>query len=112
MDIIIAGGGKVGLTLAEKLAGEGHNLTLIDQNQTVLDTAVEQFDAIGVSGNCASREVLLRAGIHEAELVIATAGEDEINLLCCMTAHGLNPKVHTIARIRDPEFHDNGYRPL
>ena len=106
MNIIIAGGGKVGLTLAGKLAGEGHALTLIDHNQTVLDTAVEQYDAIGVSGNCASREVLLRAGVKEADLLIATASEDEVNLLCCMTAHGLNANLHTIARIRDPEYTD------
>ena len=104
MDIIIAGGGKVGLTLARQLAAEGHNLTIIDQNDSVLETAVERFDAIAISGNCASKETLERAGIDEAELVIAATGADELNLLCCMTAHGMNPKVHTIARIRNPEY--------
>ena len=54
MNIIIAGGGKVGLSLAGKLASEGHNLTLIEQNQSVLNAAVEKYDAIGVFGNCAS----------------------------------------------------------
>ena len=104
MDIIIAGGGKVGMTLARHLAAEGHNLTIIDQNANVLDRATSRFDAIAVSGNCASREVLERAGIGEAELVIAATGADELNLLCCMTAHGINPRVHTIARIRNPEY--------
>ena len=106
MDIMIAGGGKVGQTLARLLAAEGHNLTLIDLDQAVLETATEQYDAMAVAGNCASREVLLRAGVMEAELVIAVTDQDEVNLLCCMTAHGLNPKVHTIARIRDPEYTD------
>ena len=104
MNIIIAGGGKVGLTLAGKLAAEGHSLTLIDQDQHVLSAAVEQFDAMGVTGNCASREVLLRGGVKEADLLIATASDDEVNLLCCMTAHGINSNLHTIARIRDPEY--------
>ena len=104
MDIIIAGGGKVGVTLLRQLAAEGHNLTIIDQNVSVLETAVERYDAIAVQGNCASRETLERAGIDEAELVIAATGADELNLLCCMTAHGMNPKVHTIARIRNPEY--------
>ncbi len=104
MDIIIAGGGKVGMTLCRQLASEGHNLTIIDQNDTVLETAVERYDAIAVRGNCAAKGTLQRAGIDEAELVIAATGADELNLLCCMTAHGMNPRVHTIARIRDPEY--------
>jgi len=104
MDIIIAGGGKVGITLARQLAAEGHDLTIIDQNPAVLETAVEQFDAIAIQGNCASKETLERAAIEEAELVIAATGADELNLVCCMTAHGMNPRVHTIARIRNPEY--------
>ena len=70
----------------------------------MLETTVEQFDAMGVNGNCASMEVLKSAGIEETDLVIAVTNADEVNLLCCLTAHGLNPKVHTIARIRDPEY--------
>ena len=104
MDILIAGGGKVGLTLTRHLAAEGHNITLIDTNRTVLEEATEQMDAMAICGNCASKEVLLSAGVEEAELVIAATNADEVNLLCCMTAHGLNRKVHTIARIRSPEY--------
>jgi len=104
MDIIIAGAGKVGLTLARQLAAENHNITLIDESRAVLDEATELLDAIAVCGNCASREVLLQAGLENAELVIAATNADEVNLLCCMTAHGIFPKVHTIARIRNPEY--------
>ena len=104
MNIIIAGSGKVGHTLARQLAAEGHDLTLIDQNQQILTTAVERYDAIGIPGNCASRDVLLRAGVKEAELLIAVTNADEVNLLCCMTAHGLNRNLHTIARVRNPEY--------
>ena len=104
MDILIAGGGKVGLTLAKHLAAEKHNITIVDTNRAVLEEATEQFDAMAYCGNCASKEVLLAAGVEEAELVIASTSADELNLLCCMTAHGLNPSVHTIARIRNPEY--------
>ena len=54
MKIIIAGDGKVGLTLTQKLSAEGHDLTLIDSNQKVLDSSVERYDVMGVQGNCAS----------------------------------------------------------
>ena len=104
MKIIIAGGGKVGQTLARQLATEGHDLTLIDRDLMVLEATQERYDAMVVAGNCASMEVLLSAGIQDAELLIAVTDMDEINLLCCMTAHGLNKKLHTIARIRTPEY--------
>ena len=104
MNIIIAGGGKVGQTLARQLSTEGHDLTLIDRDSLVLEKTADRYDAMVVCGNCASRETLLNAGIHRADLLIATTALDEVNLLCCMTAHGLNKKLHTIARIRTPEY--------
>ena len=58
MKIIIAGDGKVGLTLTQKLSAAGHDLTLIDSNQRVLDSSVERYDVMGVQGNCASMRVL------------------------------------------------------
>ncbi len=104
MNIIIAGAGKVGKVLARQLTAEGHALTVIDRNSQILEDVVVRYDAIGVQGNCASKAMLLQAGVQEADLVIAATGADEVNLLCCMTAHGINPKIHTIARIRDPEY--------
>ncbi len=104
MDIIIAGTGKVGLTLARQLASEGHNITLIDKDPLLLEEAVEKIEAMAVCGNCASKDVLLQAGIRNAQLVIAVTDADEVNLLCCMTAHGIHHGIHTIARIRSPEY--------
>lgn len=104
MNIIIAGNGKVGSTLTRLLSAEGHDVTLIDINSHVLEESLEQYDVMAISGNCASMNTLLQAGAREADLLIAATDADEINLLCCTTAHYLNPKLHTIARIRDPEY--------
>ena len=104
MDIIVAGAGKVGLTLARQLVAEEHSVTLIDMDPLVLEEAVEAFDTMAICGNCASKEILLQAGVQKADLVIAATSEDEVNLLCCMTAHGINHELHTIARIRNPEY--------
>lgn len=104
MNIIIAGSGKTGLTLARQMIAEGHDITLVDTDNRVLETAVEQYDAMAVYGNCASKAVLQQAGAADADLVIAVTDADEVNLLCCMTAHGLNSSIHTIARIRNPEY--------
>lgn len=109
MNIIIAGDGKMGSTLTRQLSAEGNDLTLIDSNPRVLEASEERYDVMVVQGNCASMEVLIQAGVREADLLIAVAGADEVNLLCCMTAHGLNPKLHTIARVRNPEYTDQIY---
>ena len=110
MNIIIAGDGKVGATLTRQLTAEGHNITVIDSDAQVLQSSVERYDVISVHGNCASMTVLNQAGVMDAELLIATTNADEINLLCCTTAHALNPRLHTIARIRNPEYTDQIYK--
>ena len=109
MNIIIAGDGKVGSTLTRQLSAEGYNVTVIDSNASVLERSVERYDVIAVHGNCASMDVLRQAGVMDADLLIAATSADEINLLCCTTAHGMNPKLHTIARIRNPEYTEQIY---
>lgn len=110
MNIIIAGDGKVGTMLTRQLSTEGHDITVIDSDSAVLQQSVERYDVISVHGNCASMAVLQQAGVKEADLLIAATSADEVNLLCCTTAHALNPKLHTIARIRNPEYTEQIYR--
>jgi trk system potassium uptake protein TrkA len=109
MKIIVAGDGKVGSMVAGQLSGEGHELTLIDKDPAALQPTIEHYDVMSLAGNCASMEVLRNAGVEEADLLIAATGVDEVNLLCCLTAHGMNPNLHTIARIRRPEYSETLY---
>ncbi|MBP3876590.1 MAG: Trk system potassium transporter TrkA [Lachnospiraceae bacterium] len=109
MKIIIAGDGKVGSMLTRQFSGEGHDLTLIDNNPEALESTIERYDVMSVEGNCASMEVLRNAGVEKADLLITATGKDELNLLCCMTAHGMNPNLHTIARIRTPDYAESTY---
>ena len=110
MKIIIAGDGKVGATLTRQFTAEDHDVTIIDSDSGVLDSTVERYDLISVQGNCASMTVLNQAGVKEADLLVAVTNHDEINLLCCTTAHSMNPKLHTIARIRNPEYNEQAYK--
>ena len=110
MRIIIAGDGKVGAMLTKQLSAEGYDLTLIDADPEVLESTESRYDVMSVQGNCASMETLERAGIRETDLLIAVTNADEVNLLCCMTAHGMNPDIHTIARIRNPEYNDQIFK--
>ena len=106
MKIIIVGCGKVGTTLAEQLNRENHDITLIDCDSEALQSISDSTDVMSVTGNGAVYQVQMEAGIKEADLLIAVTNHDEINLLCCTTAHSMNPKLHTIARIRNPEYND------
>lgn len=85
-------------------------VTLVDANSKVLESTQERYDVMVIQGNCATMDVLKHAGVKEADLLIALTGADEINLLCCMTAHGMNPKIHTIARVRNPEYTEQIYK--
>lgn len=109
MNITIAGAGKTGVTLAKKLVLEGHNITMIDIKQEPLEVVLERFDVMTLQGNCASMPVLIQSGIKKCELLVALTGADEINLLCCMAAHAANRNIHTIARIRNPEYSSQIY---
>ncbi len=106
MKILIAGDGKVGASLTRELSEEGYDITLIDAKQHVLNRSIERYDVMAIQGNCASMEILEEAGVRDADLLIAATSADEVNLLCCLTAHTMNDKLHTIARIRNPEYTD------
>lgn len=103
MKIAIVGDGKVGFALACQLNQEGHDVTIIENKQKVLEDTINRLDIIGVLGNGASVDVLVEAGVKECELLIAVTSQDEINIICCMLAKKLGTK-NTIARIRNPEY--------
>ena len=109
MKILIAGSGRVGETLVRQLSSEGYDLTVIDKDAKLLEALVEQYDVMAITGNCASMDTLKEAGVGSADLLIAATGSDEINLLCSMTAHGINPEIHTIARIQNPDYTEQIY---
>ena len=103
MNVIVAGCGKVGLTVAAGLVEEGHSVTLIDDDMQILSESTNIYDAMGVCGNCTDCTVLQDAGVENAQLVIAATASDEMNMLCCYLAKKLGAS-HTIARIRNPEY--------
>lgn len=110
MKILIAGDGKVGAFLTRELSAAGYDITLIDSKQNVLESSIERYDVMAIRGNCASMDILNQAGVKDADLMIAATSADEINLLSCLTAHSMNSHIHTIARIRNPEYSEQIYR--
>ena len=82
MNIIVVGCGKVGLNLADQLNKEGHNITIIDNDEKELRHAVDFLDVMGIHGNGAMPQTLREAGINDADVLIAATNQDEVNMLC------------------------------
>lgn len=101
--IIIIGCGKVGVTLTEHLSKEGHDITIIDQNEERVQEIAGIYDVMGVVGNGASYSIQMEAGITDADLLIAVTASDELNLLCCTIAKQVGD-CSTIARVRTPDY--------
>ena len=103
MNIIIVGCGKVGAALANKLADEGDNITIIDIIPEKIRNITEDLDIMGVVGNGSSISILKEAGIENTDVFIAVTGSDEINLLCCMFAKKVG-RCNAVARVRNPIY--------
>ena len=106
MKIIIAGAGKVGFTIAQRLCQEGHDITLIDTQREPLENASNSMDVMGLCGSCASPATLSDAEIGTADVYIAATGNDEANLVSCQFARKMGAR-HTIARLRRQEYLDS-----
>lgn len=104
MNIIVAGAGKVGFTVAQHLTHEGHDVTVIDRDPDRISLVNSTLDAISICG-AADIDLLKLAGAQEADLLIAATNSDETNILCCMVARKLGTK-HTIARVRQQAHYD------
>lgn len=103
LKIIIVGCGKVGSTLVERLSGENHDITVVDQRSEVVQKITESYDVMGVRGNGASYSVQMEAGIQEADVLVAVTDSDELNLLCCTIAKKVG-NCAAIARVRNPDY--------
>ncbi len=106
MNIIVVGGGKIGLTILDNLVREGHNVVIIDNNPEKINEITNIYDVIGVCGNGCDCEVLEEAAVSKAELFIATTNSDELNMLSCFLSKRMGAK-YTVCRIRNPEYNDN-----
>lgn len=103
MKIIVVGCGNVGATLAEQLSSEGHDITVIDIREQLVENVSVSYDVLGIVGNGASFAVQSEAGVDEADLLVAVTGSDELNVLCCLIAKKAGG-CHTIARVSNPVY--------
>ncbi|MBQ9442116.1 MAG: Trk system potassium transporter TrkA [Selenomonadaceae bacterium] len=103
MRVVIVGAGKLGYTIAELLSNEQIEVVVVDKDEAQLTAVKENLDVMTINKNAANPITLDDPDINGADVLIAVATSDEVNMVTCILAknHGIK---HTIARIRDMQF--------
>ena len=103
MKIVIIGLGTIGKTILKSLSGEGHTITIIDEDKDKIESLIEKYDVYGVVGNGACVDIQREAKMKDADLAIVLTDSDELNIFACLVAKKIGVK-STIARVRNPEY--------
>jgi trk system potassium uptake protein TrkA len=103
MRILIAGGGQVAALTASRLIREGNEVVLVEENRERCEHLEETLDAKIIQGNAASVLALRRAGLAEAEMLIAATNDDGTNVLACLIAQVESDVRVKVARMRTHE---------
>ena len=104
MKILILGGGQVGGTLAENLAKEAFDITVVDNSSHRLHELAERLDIQTVEGWASHPDVLRRAGADDADMLVAVTASDEVNMIACQVCYSLFRTPTKIARIRSASY--------
>lgn len=104
MKIVVLGAGQVGSTVAHALSNEENDITIVDTDAHRLKELQDRLDIRCVHGFASYPKVLVRAGIEDADLIIALTSSDEVNMTACQVAYSLFNTPTRIARIRSSEY--------
>ena len=104
MRIVICGAGQVGYGIAERLAAEQNDVSVVDAQARLVNLVRDSLDVRGVVGHGSHPDVLAEAGIDQADMLIAVTLSDEVNMVACQVAHSLFNVPTKIARIRAQSY--------
>jgi trk system potassium uptake protein TrkA len=104
LKIIILGAGQVGGTLAEHLASEANDITVVDTDGDRLRDLGDRLDIRTVQGRGSFPTVLRQAGADDADMLVAVTNSDETNMVACQVAYTLFHTPTKIARVREGAY--------
>jgi trk system potassium uptake protein len=102
MNLIIMGCGRVGEQLARLMVDEGHQVSVIDQDANALARLGPEFKGRRVRGIGFDRDVLVEAGIQEADAFTATSSSDNANIVSARIARNVFAVPRVVTRLYDP----------
>ncbi|MBF9031533.1 Trk system potassium transporter TrkA [Rhodobacterales bacterium HKCCE3408] len=112
MKVIICGAGQVGWQIARHLSRESNDVTVVDNNPSLVARATDTLDVQGITGHAAYPDVLDRAGARDADMIIAATFSDEVNMVTCQVAHSVFSVPRKIARLRAQAYLNAEYSDL
>lgn len=104
MRVIICGAGQVGYNIADYLARNENDVTVIDTNPQLIEQINNELDVKALLGHASDPEILAQAGAGETDLIVAVTNIDEVNMVACQVAHSLFNVPKKIARIREQSY--------
>ena len=104
MKIVIVGAGEVGYNIAGRLSIENKKVVVIDKNPDSLRRISEVLDVQSILGSGSNPRILKKAGIKDAEILLAVTDSDETNLVACLMADIISPTTKKLLRLRDSDF--------
>lgn len=106
MKVIVCGAGQVGFSIARHLALENNDVTVVDQEASLIQRIGDSLDVQAVVGHASRPDILERAGAADADMLIAVTLSDEVNMIACQVAHSLFDLPTKIARVRHQSYLD------
>ena len=111
MNIVILGSGRVGATLASMMDRAGHTISIIDVSSDAFQRLSSTFRGTTIIGNGVDEDVLIRAGIREADVFVAVTNGDNRNIMASQIAKEIFHVKKVVCRIYDP-IREETYRGL
>ncbi len=116
MKIVILGCGRVGATLANIMDQAGHNVSVIDYSSDAFQRLHPDFSGETIVGNGVDEEVLIRAGIQNADAFAAVTNGDNRNIMASQIAKDIFNVKKVVCRIYDPiresTYHELGLETI
>ncbi|MCG8504482.1 MAG: Trk system potassium transporter TrkA [Sphingomonadales bacterium] len=104
MKVIVCGAGQVGFSIAKHMAAQQIDITVIDRSPELIRKISESLDVQALEGFASDPDLLDRANAADADMLIAVAASDEVNMVACQVAHSLFNVPKKIARIRNRSY--------
>jgi trk system potassium uptake protein TrkA len=105
MYIIVVGAGRTGSKVIELATQDEHEVVVVERDQELAEEVSATYDCMVINADAASTEVMLEAGVQEADALISTTEDDSVNLMISML--GKQYGVETlVSSINDPEHID------
>ena len=104
MKIVINGGGKICVALANTMHAQGHQVSVIEIDKNKVEKLIYQIpqQVLVINGDGCDSDYQRDAGIVDADIFVTTTGEDDVNLVSCEIASLVFNVPRTIARVSNP----------